>query len=212
LHFGTGQFLDKDDRSIYNARLLIFFMQIIEKNTNIPSLIRHRARNKINEFPALDKEILENIQTTENGFYSKIKNFEYYFNNLFSFNRDEEEGAALISTWEDGKREEYFKDGIRHAINRPAILYEDLNQKIENWYYNGLPHNFNGPACYELTKKPNSRLPKTDIEYWWFGSKTPSDHYVLLRNDYKKKGYDASKYIKDDVIINESKIKIRLLR
>lgn len=218
LHFGTQQFMDKDDRYIYNDTLLLYFFHIIKENSNVPESVQIEASIKERaDKGSMNWQKLNNLERTENGYYTKMKEtdgeLQCYYNHLFELDRKEEEGPASIKIYNDGKIfEKYIKNGKIHAINRPATSYKNTNsEEPVMWFYYGQYHNFNGPASYSLNSSSNSRLSK-NIEYFWFGKKELPEHYAMLRNAYKKSGNEDAKYIKDDVVINESKIKIRLLR
>lgn len=213
LHFGTRQFMDKDDHEIYNDLLLLYFFDIIKQNNNLPESVKIEAKLKRqNPDGYMETLRLDNLERTENGFYTKTTIYDAeeqrYYNYLFQLDRKEEEGPAHIKIYNNGVISEmYYKDDKLHAINHPAESYKDNSQNIVEWYYNGKRHNFNGPACYSSNLSSNSRLPEVGIEYYWLGSRTPYDHYVLIRNDCKKYNKEGAEYIKDDVVINESRQK-----
>jgi hypothetical protein len=62
---------------------------------------------------------------------------------------------------QDGKRTRYFKDGLLHREDGPAIIMEDKEVSIYMHFLDGLLHREDGPAAYHANKHQND--PSVDV-------------------------------------------------
>ena len=152
-HYGTEQFMDKDDRQIFDNtelnKIRYQLHSIVAKSDKVPKNIREKA-----------EEASMGYEPLPNGGYrlKKKHGSEFYFNKDGAYHR--EDGPAVTFV-DDGEldMQKWYKNGVLDRLDGPAeIQYVLGSNKIPpeiewyRWFKNGKEHREDGPAFENLSR------------------------------------------------------------
>lgn len=136
-------------------------------------------------FSSKPKKVKKKSRVVKESIELPIVQLNFQKTKLRLHGRIEKDGAVI-----------YYKDGILHNANEPAIVWEDGSYQ---WYYNGALHRENGPAIesqgskYWYSQGKRHRIDGPAVEFsngkkeWWIDGEELTESLFLAYLEEKNK-------------------------